>query len=102
MNTYSSNLYATIFEIVLYFFPGGIKFSTTGICGGQIKVNYRNKWENVCLLGFPSKFKDKLCQELCCQGYDSNIEKSIRKNKVIHRLNICVLSETRCLLYMFK
>ncbi|XP_056897293.1 scavenger receptor cysteine-rich type 1 protein M160 [Takifugu flavidus] len=59
---------------------GGVRFKTTGRCGGQIKVNYRNQWENVCLLGLPSKLKDKLCQELGCQGYNSSIEKPIKKS----------------------
>ncbi|TNM86312.1 hypothetical protein fugu_006542 [Takifugu bimaculatus] len=59
---------------------GGVRFKTTGRCGGQIKVNYRNQWENVCLLGLPSKLKDKLCQELGCQGYNSTIEKPIKKS----------------------
>lgn len=77
-------------KIAFCYFPGGIKFSTTGICGGQIKVNYRNKWENVGMPEIPLKFKKKLCQELGCQGYDSKIEKSITKNKVIHLLNLCV------------
>lgn len=59
-------------EIVLYCFPGSIRFDTTERCGGVIRVNYRNKWENVCIREFPPQFREKLCQELGCQGYNAN------------------------------
>lgn len=70
-------------EGVLCCFPGGIRFRTTGRCGGQIQVNYRNKWENVYLWKFPSRFKEELCQELGCQGYNASISVPKRNYVVI-------------------
>lgn len=70
-------------EFELYYFTGGVRFNTTGRCGGQIQVNYRNQWENVCQLGFPLKLKHKLCRELGCEGYSSSIDKSVKKSTVI-------------------
>ncbi|XP_041655928.1 scavenger receptor cysteine-rich type 1 protein M130 isoform X1 [Cheilinus undulatus] len=39
------------------------KFSTTEKCGGQILVNYRSKWENVCLTkALDPKYISQLCE----------------------------------------
>lgn len=90
-------------EGVLCCFPGGIRFRTTGRCGGQIQVNYRNKWENVYLWKFPSRFKEELCQELGCQGYNASIRLPKRNYVVILLLhhfsyqkpNICCKSKSK-------
>lgn len=86
-------------KIVFYYFPGGVNFSTSEHCGGEIFVNYRKKWEKVCLQGFPAQFKEKLCQELGCRGYYSNFKEKETKRKkvVIILLHQCVLPES-----MFK
>ncbi|KAM3616980.1 uncharacterized protein V6R79_000555 [Siganus canaliculatus] len=43
-----------------------VTFNTTEKCGGQIQVNYRNKWEKMCAHEFRDDMKNKLCQHLGC------------------------------------
>lgn len=73
---------------------------TTERCGGQIKVNFRNKWENVCLIHFPSRFQEKLCQELGCQGHNARIEIPERIGEVILLFHLFFLPEARYLLHI--
>lgn len=57
----------------LFFFADNVQFNTTEKCGGKIEVNYRNKWEKVCLLQeLSTEFKEKLCQELRCGAAINN------------------------------
>ncbi|XP_068193104.1 scavenger receptor cysteine-rich type 1 protein M160 [Antennarius striatus] len=59
--------------LVSIFCAGNLKFKTTEKCGGQIMVNYRNQWENVCLLSFPSEQKENLCRHLSCPGHNDSL-----------------------------
>ncbi|XP_041860276.1 scavenger receptor cysteine-rich type 1 protein M130 isoform X2 [Melanotaenia boesemani] len=52
--------------LVSVFCIGNVKFNTTEKCGGVIKVNYRNKWENVCFEEFPTNLLNMLCQKINC------------------------------------
>ncbi|XP_045911254.1 scavenger receptor cysteine-rich type 1 protein M130 isoform X2 [Micropterus dolomieu] len=58
-----------------------VKFNTTEKCGGQIEVNYRNKWEKVCPLNssFTSEFKEMLCKNLNCGGLALKIQNNNNK-----------------------
>lgn len=75
-------------NIEIYFCipTGNVKFKSTEKCGGQIQVNYRNKWEKVCPLAkpFPEKLLETLCED--CEGYNS----SIKGSEVFNRVNICL------------
>ncbi|KAL6120115.1 uncharacterized protein ACO6RY_04539 [Pungitius sinensis] len=56
-----------------------VKFKTTEKCGGQVLVQYRDKWEKVCYekLDDSKKKTDylgKLCPEIACSGYASLIK----------------------------
>lgn len=53
------------------YFTESVKFNTTEKCGGQIQVNYQNEWKTVCQ--FPSQFKETLCQDLACNGFNNTI-----------------------------
>ncbi|KAK5923202.1 hypothetical protein CgunFtcFv8_000194 [Champsocephalus gunnari] len=68
--------------LVSVFCAGNVKFNSTEECGGQIQVNYRNKWEKVCPLAKP--FPEKLLETLCenCEGYNSSIKGSEVFNRV--------------------
>lgn len=79
--------------MIISFFTESVKFNTTEKCGGQIVVNYRNKWEKVCLLGFPSQFQEKLCRLLGCDGHNGNIE--ITNNNDV--VNLCITLMGVCL-----
>nr|XP_020473602.1 antigen WC1.1-like [Monopterus albus] len=63
---------------------GSVKFNTTEKCGGQLTVKYGNQWESVCPLTLSDVFKDKLCQELGCGGYNKSIK--IPKSKDVANL----------------
>ncbi|XP_034001175.1 scavenger receptor cysteine-rich type 1 protein M160 [Trematomus bernacchii] len=65
-------------KLVSVFCAGNVEFNSTEKCGGQIQVNYRNKWEKVCPLAttFPEKLLEKLCKKLDCEGYNSSIKGS--------------------------
>lgn len=63
--------------LLFSYFTESIKFNTTEKCGGQVQVNYRNKWEPVCLLKFPDKFKEKLCQDLDCNGFNDSYDSKV-------------------------
>lgn len=79
-------------------FPGGISFNTTERCGGQIRVNYQNKWEKVCQDDFPPRFREALCQELGCPGIQKNRSKAL----VINMSGICRKSKAeKCLKVCF-
>lgn len=84
----------------LYYFPEGIKFRTKGVCGGQILVNYRNKWENVCFRDFPLLFYYQLCYELGCGDYNPIIKTSKTDEVIILLLPLCLLPESRSLLFV--
>ncbi|XP_010774171.1 scavenger receptor cysteine-rich type 1 protein M130 [Notothenia coriiceps] len=68
--------------LVSVFCAGNVKFNFTEKCGGQIQVNYRNKWEKVCPLAeqFPVKLLKTLCEN--CKGYNSSIKGSEVFNRV--------------------
>lgn len=70
---------------LFFLYAENVKFNTTGKCGGQILVNYRNKWEHVCFGSPPSQSQELLCQNLGCGGYNS----SIRKLSNSYRVNLC-------------
>lgn len=50
-----------------------VEFNTTEKCGGQILVNYREKWEHVCLVNLQAQ--ELLCQKLGCGGHDRSFTK---------------------------
>ncbi|XP_038586007.1 scavenger receptor cysteine-rich type 1 protein M160-like [Micropterus salmoides] len=68
-------------ELVSVYCTENVKFNTTEKCGGQIEVNYRNKWEKVCPLNpsFTSKFKEMLCKNLNCGGLALKIQNNNNK-----------------------
>ncbi|KAJ4934408.1 hypothetical protein JOQ06_007203 [Pogonophryne albipinna] len=70
--------------LVSVFCADNVKFKSTEKCGGQIQVNYRNRWEEVCPLAKP--FPEKLLETLCenCEGYNS----SIKGSEVFNRVNL--------------
>lgn len=70
-----------------FVFTGGVRFRTTEHCGGQIEVNYRNKWEKVCLEDFSNQFLNKLCLELKCGPHDRQIKSTNNQNEV----NLCII-----------
>ncbi|XP_044065919.1 scavenger receptor cysteine-rich type 1 protein M160-like [Siniperca chuatsi] len=62
---------------------GNVKFNTTEKCGGQIEVNYQNKWEKVCLPeSISSEFQDQLCEKLNCTGALPRLLRTYKKEEV--------------------
>ncbi|XP_070694977.1 scavenger receptor cysteine-rich type 1 protein M130 [Pempheris klunzingeri] len=52
-----------------------VELNTTEKCGGQIQIRYENNWKKVCpLTEFGREFKQKLCRELNCGDYISNVK----------------------------
>ncbi|XP_074537958.1 scavenger receptor cysteine-rich type 1 protein M130 isoform X2 [Halichoeres trimaculatus] len=50
-----------------------VKFNTTQKCGGQIQVDYRNQWENLCVVGsLQEKFKTQVCEKLDCERQNTS------------------------------
>ncbi|XP_026189180.1 scavenger receptor cysteine-rich type 1 protein M130 [Mastacembelus armatus] len=69
-------------NLVSAYCVANVMFNTTKKCGGQLLVNYRNKWESVCPLKLSSAFKEKLCLQLNCGSYNDTIAISNIKDKV--------------------
>nr|XP_040050187.1 scavenger receptor cysteine-rich type 1 protein M130 isoform X2 [Gasterosteus aculeatus aculeatus] len=69
-------------NLVSVYCVGNVKFNTTEKCGGQIEVQYRDKWEKVCS-GAPlgSEHLKKLCKEMNCGGH-SGIQSKDNNDKV--------------------
>ncbi|KAM9350289.1 scavenger receptor cysteine-rich type 1 protein M130 [Symphorus nematophorus] len=66
--------------LVSVYCVGNATFKTTKKCGGQIEVNYRNRWEK--LLSFPPDFRNELCKnELHCGVYNLNLREDNKKYK---------------------
>ncbi|XP_037629892.1 scavenger receptor cysteine-rich type 1 protein M130 [Sebastes umbrosus] len=78
-----------------------IKFDTSEKCGGQIKVNYRNKWEYVCpLTSFPSKLMDSLCVE--CDGHNRSIKTPQNESVVTLETTLNCASNTQDIKYCVR
>ncbi|CAJ1055417.1 scavenger receptor cysteine-rich type 1 protein M160 [Xyrichtys novacula] len=53
---------------------GNVKFNTMEKCGGQVQVDYGNKWENVCTKApMLSKHRKQLCEKLECQQQNTSM-----------------------------
>ncbi|KAM7410829.1 hypothetical protein PAMA_020998 [Pampus argenteus] len=51
-------------KLVHIYCVGNIKFNTTEKCGGQIEINYQDRWEKVC--SSDKNHEDMLCKEIGC------------------------------------
>ncbi|XP_059188425.1 scavenger receptor cysteine-rich type 1 protein M160-like [Centropristis striata] len=76
-------------QLVSVYCVRNIKFNTTEHCGGQIEINYRDRWEKVCPPAlFPSNLKTELCKKLidkngmACGGHNSSMKDSTKSDSV--------------------
>ncbi|XP_067384291.1 scavenger receptor cysteine-rich type 1 protein M130 [Channa argus] len=68
-------------KLVSVYCVKNVKFKTTEKCGGQIEVNYQDKWEKMCPTDLTSDTKNKLCKNIGCAAHNSSREetKNLRK-----------------------
>lgn len=88
--TFFEHYFLDLHDYFLWFlFTGHVKFNTTEKCGGQILVNYRNKWEKVYTQELPRQIQERLCQELGCNGHSRSTKKNNAAVKICNTF-MCV------------
>ncbi|XP_034551085.1 scavenger receptor cysteine-rich type 1 protein M160 [Notolabrus celidotus] len=76
-------------KLVSVYCVENVKINTAEKCGGQILVDYRNEWENVCAAApLPAKHKTQLCEKLeCKKRNDSTYSPNNKKGGLVTSLN---------------